>query len=300
MKNKKQIYYKFFEKEILKQVEPLEKERQKTVRKVILSSLICFAIGICLAYLLILIDFENIYRILLFPLVLFLMYAFILKSIINFIIAGKQFQQQLYENVLPMFLPPIANFKAWPKNHNTESIIDSNLFDNFDTQEDVTSFFGFYNNTNITISDTRLTLPVKGVNKPNLFKGTLIQLELEKSINNHVIIFSKNEKRRNKFKQFNPHIDEMNKFVYIFAKNHNNLEFITEEFWRKIKVFGETFTAKGFEFSFKNNTLIIAIRQKRPMLFGFIFKSLLKPKNYDELINRFIAIFDLVDYLNKN
>lgn len=300
MKDKKQIYYKFFEKEILKQVKPLEKERQKTVRKVILSSLICFAIGICLAYLLILIDFENIYRILLFPLVLFLMYAFILKSIINFIIAGKQFQQQLYENVLPMFLPPIANFKAWPKNHNTESIIDSNLFDNFDTQEDVTSFFGFYNNTNITISDTRLTLPVKGVNKPNLFKGTLIQLELEKSINNHVIIFSKNEKRRNKFKQFNPHIDEMNKFVYIFAKNHNNLEFITEEFWRKIKVFGETFTAKGFEFSFKNNTLIIAIRQKRPMLFGFIFKSLLKPKNYDELINRFIAIFDLVDYLNKN
>lgn len=300
MKNKKQIYYKFFEKEILKQVEPLEKERQKTVRKVILSSLICFAIGICLAYLLILIDFENIYRILLFPLVLFLMYAFILKSIINFIIAGKQFQQQLYENVLPMFLPPIANFKAWPKNHNTESIIDSNLFDNFDTQEDVTSFFGFYNNTNITISDTRLTLPVKGVNKPNLFKGTLIQLELEKSINNHVIIFSKNEKRHNKFKQFNPHIDEMNKFVYIFAKNHNNLEFITEEFWRKIKVFGETFTAKGFEFSFKNNTLIIAIRQKRPMLFGFIFKSLLKQKNYDELINRFIAIFDLVDYLNKN
>lgn len=300
MEDKKQIYYKFFEKEILKQVEPLEKERQKTVRKVILSSLICFAIGICLAYLLILIDFENIYRILLFPLVLFLMYAFILKSIINFIIAGKQFQQQLYENVLPMFLPPIANFKAWPKNHNTESIIDSNLFDNFDTQEDVTSFFGFYNNTNITISDTRLTLPVKGVNKPNLFKGTLIQLELEKSINNHVIIFSKNEKRHNKFKQFNPHIDEMNKFVYIFAKNHNNLEFITEEFWRKIKVFGETFTAKGFEFSFKNNTLIIAIRQKRPMLFGFIFKSLLKQKNYDELINRFIAIFDLVDYLNKN
>ena len=76
MKDKKQIYYKFFEKEILKQVEPLEKERQKTVRKVILSSLICFAIGICLAYLLILIDFENIYRILLFPLVLFLMHLF--------------------------------------------------------------------------------------------------------------------------------------------------------------------------------------------------------------------------------
>ena len=36
------------------------------------------------------------------------------------------------------------------------------------------------------------------------------------------------------------------------------------------------------------------------MQFGFIFKSLLKEKNYDELINRFIAIFELVDILTEN
>lgn len=52
--------------------------------------------------------------------------------------------------------------------------------------------------------------------------------------------------------------------------------------------------------SYKNNTILIALRQKRPMQFGFIFKSLLKEKNYDELINRFIAIFELVDILTEN
>lgn len=300
MNNKSYIYRKYFEEKILKQVEPIEKERRKMIRRVVLSSLFCFLCGIILAVILVIIDFDNIYRIFLFPPVLFLMYAFIIKGIINFIVVGKEYQQMLYEKVLPLFLPPVANFKPWPKNGNTEAIIESNLFGNFDTQEDVSSFFGFYNKTNITISDTRLTLPVKGVNKPNLFKGTVIELELEKSIENHVVVFSKNERRYNHFKQINPYIDEMNKFVYVFAKNNRNLDFITEEFWQKIKAFGEIYTAKGFEFSYNCNTIIIAIRQKRPMLFGFLFKSLLKAENYDDLIKRFIAIFDLVDLLNKS
>ena len=67
-----------------------------------------------------------------------------------------------------------------------------------------------------------------------------------------------------------------------------------------IKRFGEIYTAKGFEFSFKNNVILIAIRQKRPMQFGFIFKSLLNAKNYDDLIERFIVIYDLIDVLNKS
>ncbi len=297
MKNKKEIYYEYFEKEILPKVQPIEKERKKIARSVILLSLLCFFIGIILALIIVVTDFDNIYKILLFPIIMFTMYAFVIKSIINFIVAGKEYQKMLYEKVLPLFLKPIANFKNWPENQNTENIIDSQLFGNFDTQEDVKCFFGYYNKTNILISDCRLSLPIKGINKPNLFKGTLIQLELEKSINNHVIIFSKNEKKHNKYKQINPHIDEMNEFVYIFAKN-DNINFINNDFWNSIKKFGEAFTAKGFKLSFKDNTMIIAIKQKRPMLFGFLFHSLLKQKNYDELIDRFVAIFELVDILN--
>lgn len=300
MNYKKDLYYKYFNENILARVQEYEIQRKNIIKKVILSSAVYFLIGICLAICFVFVRFEAVYKFIFVPVILFLMYACIIKSIINFIIAGKDFQAMLYEKVMPLFLVPFANFKKWPKNHNTDVIIDSKLFHNFDTQEDVASFFGFYNHTNIIISDSRIKMPVKGVNKPDLFKGTLIQIELEKSIENHVIMFSKNEKRFNNFKQINPHIDDMNKYLYVFAKNNNNLEFISLKFWNTIKRFGALYTAKGFELSYKDNVVLIAIRQKKPMLFGFLFKSLLKAKNYDDLIERFIVIFDLVDILNED
>ena len=299
MEDKKDIYYKYFDEKILSKIVILESERIHIVKKVVLSSSLYFLAGLFLAFIVMFVNFSPIYKFILIPLILFLMYACILKSIVNFIIAGKDFQALLYEKVLPLFLPPFANFKKWPKNHNTDVIIDSQLFHNFDTQEDVSSFFGFYNGTNIIISDSRLKMPVKGVNKPDMFKGTLIEFELGKSIDNHVIMFSKNEKKFNNFRQINPHIEEMNKYLYIFAKNNKNLEFISEVFWNTVKRFGEVYTAKGFELSYKDNVVLIAIRQKKPMLFGFLFRSLLKAKNYDDLIERFIVIFDLVDILNS-
>ena len=299
MKNKKDEYYRYFNENILDKVCKFEQERISIVKKVVFSSSLYFLSGLFLAFIVIFVKFSPIYKFILVPVILFLMYACILKSIVNFIIAGKDFQNMLYEKVLPLFLPPYANFKKWPKNHNTDVIIESKLFHNFDTQEDVSSFFGVYNGTNIIISDSRLKMPVKGVNKPDLFKGTLIELELEKRIDNHVIMFSKNEKKFNNYKQINPHIEEMNKYLYVFAKNNKNLEFISETFWNIVKRFGEIYTAKGFELSYKDNVVLIALRQKKPMLFGFLFRSLLKAKNYDDLIERFIVIFDLVDILNS-
>ncbi len=300
MNEKKQIYYKYFEDKILPSVQNVEKYRIKLIKKVILSSLLFFIAGAFFAYIFIIIMLNDKFNPLLFPLVLFCMYAFIIKGIINFILAGKAYQEKLLTYVFPLFLTPVANFKPWPKNSNTEAILDSQLFHNFDTQEDEASFFGFYGRTNIIISNTLLTMPVKGVNKPNMFKGILIQLEFDKSINNHVIMFSKNEHKYNNFRQVNPHIDDLNQYLYVFAKNTENITFINEEFWHVIKRFGEIYTAKGFEFSYKNNVILIAIRQKRPMQFGFIFKSLLNAKNYDDLIERFIVIYDLIDVLNKS
>ena len=299
MDDKKELYYKYFEENILHKIQEIEKYRIELIKKLLLSSLLFVIIALFFAYLFILIMLNAKFNPILFPVILFLMYVFFIKSIINFILVGKKYQERLVEDVLPLFLKPVANFKSWPKNSNTEAILDSQLFYNFDTQEDVVSYYGFYNKTGIILSNTKLTLPVRGINKPNLFKGTLIQLELDKSINNHVILFSKNEHKCNYFKQVNPHIPELNQYLYVFAKDTANLSFINEEFWNIIKKFGEIFTAKGFELSYRNNILLIAIRQKRPMQFGFLFRSLLKAKNYDDLIERFIVIYDLIDFLNK-
>lgn len=299
MGSKKELYYKYFEEKILSNIYEIEKYRLKLIKNLIFSSLCFFIIAGFFAYLFIFVMLNDKFNPILFPIILFLMYVFFIKSIINFILVGKKYQDILLEKVFPLFLKPVANFKPWPKNSNTEAILESQLFYNFDTQEDDVSYFGFYNRTNIIFSNTKLTMPVKGINKPNLFKGTIIQLELDKSIKNHVILFSKNEHKCNNFKQVNPHIQELNQYLYVFAKDPQNISFVNEEFWDILKRFGEIYTAKGFELSFKNNTVLIAIRQKRPMQFGFLFKSLLKAKNYDDLIDRFIVIYDLIDVLTK-
>lgn len=298
MGDKKKAYYKYFEESILPAVVPFEKQRKKTAYKLILFSGLFLCIGLMFAALFIYNAVNNVFNPFLLPVLLFLMYVFILKSIVDAIAAGREYQKNLIKEILPLFLPPVANFKPWPKNNDTETVINSLLFSNFDTQEDVASFFGFYKNTNIIISDTRLTLPVKGAVESNLFKGTTIQLELPKSINNHVILISENETVHNKYKRFKSGIIDLDTEMFCFAKNNNGLEFVNNQLWDIIKRFAEVYTAKGFGFSYKDNVVFIAIRQKNPMQFGFLFKSLLKVKNYDELIERFIVIFDLVDILS--
>lgn len=291
--DKREQYYKYFNENILPILYPMEQYRLKTARKVILTSLLMFLAGIFFAFVFVCMSMKSSFVLLSLPIFLFLMYFFFIKSIINVMWTGKQYQKWLVEKILPYFFEPVANFKFWPKNSNTAAIIDSQLFGNFDTQEDASSIFGIYNNTNILISNTELKIPVNH----NVFKGTVIQLELPKSINNHVIFISKNEHKFNKYRQVNPHIPNLNKYLYVFAKNPEDTHFINEEFWQIAERFGKLYTAKGFGVSINNDVVLITLRQKYPWQFGFLFKSLLNAKNYDELIERFIVIYDFIDFL---
>lgn len=291
----REIYYKYFEEKIKPLIYPHERERLKTVRKVIVSSILMCILGIIFAYLFIILSAKNSFTILILPVTLFLMYVFFIKSIINVIVKGREFQNSLIQNILPYFLEPVANFKFWPKNRDIETFLNSQIFPDFEAREDELSLFGIYKDANITICNTKLTIP------PNktMFRGITIQLELNKSIDNHIILISKNEYKFNRYKQLNPQIDELNKYLYTFAK-YDNTEIITKDFWKCIKNIGEAYTAKSFSLSFENKTVLIAMEQKRPFKFGFLFKTLLKPQNYDELIDMFVSVFRLIDTITKD
>ena len=286
----KEIYYKYFYEQILPNIYPLEIQRKDILKRVFLYSLLMFVCGILSAYVFILLAIKNNITILLLPVILFLMYVFFLKGITYAIVKGKEYQNLLMQKVLPYFLKPIANFTFWPKNHDIATFLDSKLFRDFENREDYLSLFGIYKNANITINDTELTIPV---NK-SVFKGIAIQLELDKSINNHIIMISKNEKKNNPYKQIKSDIDELNQYMYVFAQNENT-QLITDKFWQAVKRIGETYGAKGFLLSIKNDTVLICLRRKRPLKFGFLLKSLIKPQNFDDLINMFLVLFDFID-----
>ena len=293
--DKFEIYQKYFRERILPILYPMEQYRLKTVRKVVLTSLLMFLAGLFFAGVFFYIANKNSLMLLLLPVFLFLMYFFFIKSIINVMWTGKQYQKWLVEKILPHFFEPVANFKFWTESPDTATILDSKLFGNFDTHENNASIFGIYNNTNIIVSNTELKIPVNKI----VFKGTTIQLELPKSINNHVIFISKNLHKFNRYKQINPHLNELNKYLYVFAKDPEKADFINDELWQILERLGKLYTAKGFGLSIYNDVALIALKQKYPWQFGFLFKSLLKTKNYDELINRFVVIYDFIDFLGN-
>lgn len=286
-----QIYYKYFNEKILPIIGKMEKERISTAGKVVICSIFFVVIGFVLAGLFIYSIFNKLIPPLLLPIILFATYCFILKGITSVIIAGKEYRNKLVKDVLPLFLEPVANFKNWPINYDTETIIDAGIFQNFESREDVASYFGIHKGVNITFSNTSLTAPVNRT----IFKGTLIQIELPFNIQNHVIILSKNEGVHTRYRQINLHNRDMNEYAYVFARNTNDLEYISDRFWKSVKRIGTVYTANGLAISFRGNTILVALRQKKPMQFGFLFRTLLKPENYDDLIAMFTAIFELID-----
>lgn len=294
----KQQYYKCLE-DNYKQISVLEKERKKLFFKVLMLSFFYFCTGLIAAYLFIFIIINDIFNPFLFPVCLFFMYFCFLKCIINFIYENRKFQSRLSKELVPILLKPVANFKNWPVNSNISDLIDSDLFPNFDTREDEFCVFGIYNNTNIIISDTCLKLPVRGLDKPDLFKGKIIQLELNNSFDNHIVFMSKNLKRCVNFKNFKTDVDELNDYLYAYAKTQNNINFVDFAFWEVLKEISKLYLAKSFSLSIKNNIVVIALSQRKFLPCGSLYSSLLNLKNYDDLIDRFIVIFNLIDLFNK-
>lgn len=294
MQDFKEIYYNYFNQKILPDINSFEILRKKIIFISVLKSVLYFFAGFGMCLLFIFIPANKLFINVFAVFILFLMYFFFLNGIIVIIAAMRNYKTFLAENIFPRFLKPVANFKKWPKNHDIQTVIDSSLFRSFELREDIASYFGIYKNVNITVSHTKLLIPVDTV----LFKGILIQMELPFYVDNHIIMLSKNELVFNKYKQVNLHIKDLNNFMYVFARN-KNLSVINENFWNVIKKSGEIFSAKGYLLSLKGNVLTIGIRQKKFLQFGSLYRSLLKPENFDDLISHFTVIYELIDVLVK-
>ncbi len=295
----KNQYYQYLQ-ESFDVIKIFEKYRKKLLLKVVFISLLFFSFALVLVYILSVMIIKSMYNPILFPVLLFMLYACLLKSITTVILTDRQYQIKYNEEIMPLILYPVANFKDWPKNKNTEAVIDSKLFKNFDTQEDSSCVFGYYKTSSITISDTRLTLPVKASGKPDIFKGTIIQIDIEKFIKNHIIFLSKNLSKNFKYPMFKINVEGIEEYLSAYAKNNSDMEFIAEKFFDLLKKIAKAYDAKSFAFSYKNNTVLIAMKQRKAKPFGYLFKSLVKLKNYDEFIEKLIVIYEIADYMNNN
>ena len=112
-------------------------------------------------------------------------------------------------------------------------------------------------------------------------------------------MLSKNVYRNPRYKCYKTNISDMDDYLYTFVKENSGITFLNTNFWQIVKNTARAYSAKSFGFSYKNNTMLIAMNQRKAMPFGYLFKSLLKMKNYDEFIEKFIVIYELVDFINE-
>lgn len=295
-----EIYSDYFKDKILPYIKPYEKKRRKNIFRVILFSCLFLILGIAAAYGFFYLFLHSLYNSVIWTVVLFLIYGLFFRSIIYHVEVSKEFEDELSENLLKPFLKPMANFMPWPHNHNKESIIDSEIFPNFVIQDDAKSFFGFYNKTNIMITDTSLS-SVTAFDKRDLFKGAVIQLELEKSINNHIIIQPVGMRKPLGFKLMNLQNNAYANFAEVYSKNQDaDITFVDEEFLRLLEYVAMAYSAYTLRMSIKDNIVVISIPSKKKVFYiAGMFKSLIDIRTYDEIINKFISVFNIVDKLNK-
>ena len=295
--NKNYIKYKdFFYNSIIPVIGEFEKKRIKCLFKIIFFSLIFILLGAGTAYFFFYLFLHSIYNPILWTVLLLIIYALLFRGLFYYVEIAREFENEYTQFILNYFFKPVANFKPWPRNHNKESIIDSDIFPNFVIQEDAESYFGYYNRTNVMITDTSLAT-VTPMNKHDLFRGTIVQLELEKNISNHVIIQPKSMPNPRGYAK----IAGYENIFEIFSSDKNDsVDFIDDEFLMIVKKLVAAYHAYSFRMSLKNNIILIALPSNEK-LFGLkcMFKSLKNIKTYDELIEKFIAVFNIVDKLNS-
>ena len=120
MGSKKELYYKYFEEKILSNIYEIEKYRLKLIKNLIFSSLCFFIIAGFFAYLFIFVMLNDKFNPILFPIILFLMYVFFIKSIINFILVGKKYQDILSKQMPCLQAPRIKPSFPLPRARNSE------------------------------------------------------------------------------------------------------------------------------------------------------------------------------------
>lgn len=301
MKNlSEELFFKYqqeFNNSIISAIEPFEKKRIKAILRMLFFSFLFVGIGASLIVFFFYLFLHSIFNTFLWTLILFVIYAFLFRGIFYHVEVVRDFESEFSKFILKYFLKPIANFKPWPLNYNKESIISSNIFPNFVIQDDLESYFGFYHKTNVMITDTSLGT-VTPMDKQDLFKGIILQLEFERKLAEHIIIKPSNSAKPIGYVKLNTKYDN---YFSVFSKEKAaNIDFIDDEFLVIIKDIIFVFEAFSISMSINQNIMVIGIPTKnKPFQIKCMFKSLKDIKTYNGLINKFIAVFNLVDKLNN-
>ena len=281
----------------LKNYEPV---RKKYLRTVILWDIFLLVIYI---YFFIVSLLEKANILLLFAITVL---TFIVPLVAIYAYEKKSFEKEIKENIMKNICKCFKGFHWYPKYPLSHKLfVEAGLIKDFDFVSEDDVFIGKYNDVNIAIVEAYYDKG-SGRGRHSVFNGIIIKLDMNKNFKSHTILAPTSFLKKSPLVTLSR--TELEDVVFekeydVFTDDPVEARYILNpKFIEKIKNIKNTFKRKNLRCVFYKKSLFIAM----PSITGDLFSigSLIKPTNdskqFATLLNQFIAIIELVEYLELN
>ncbi len=281
----------------LKNYEPI---RKKHLRNAILWNIFFLVIYV---YFIVVSLLENANILLLASITIIIL---IVTSIAIYACEKKYFEQKLKDDIMPHICRCFKNFHWYPKYPNNHKLFaQSGLLKDFDFVSEDDVFIGKYKNVNISVIEGYYDAG-SGRNRHFVFNGLILKLDMNKDFKSHTILAPTSFLKKSSIPELKR--TELEDIVFekeydVFTDDPVEARYILNPtFIEKIKNIKNIFKRKKLRCVFYKNNLLIAMPSMTGDLFsiGSLIRPAEDPKQFEELLNQFVSILELTEYLKLN
>lgn len=220
------------------------------------------------------------------------------------------------QKVKPQIMPDFANFFGsfmyeYEGKINDMILRRSELFGNYNRSLGDDCFLGIYDGVRISIAEEKLLQCKKDFRNfdvsKKVFEGVCILFEMNKNFKGRTVVL-KDKKIFNVFNRIaglqNVKLEDLQFEKYFEVYSDDQIEaryLLTTGFMERMLKLRDLYNGKSIQFSFDNNTLLLAIPTRQNMFeANSFFKSNVNKKKIDVVFDQFYTIFSIVKILKLN
>ncbi len=215
------------------------------------------------------------------------------------------YKKKVKSSVIDDFIGFFGSFKHCDDKRIEDKIInDSLLFGRYNTHKGDDYFQGVYKNTPMVIAEEELRQK-SSKNSVTVFKGIMILIKLPKPVIGQTVV-RKDAGMFNFLNRFKGSLQNIKLEDVVFEKEFevygdNQIEarfLLTTAFMERILRVKKLFHGKSVEFSFADNSLLIAIRTGKDMFEpSSLFRVTTDKRPVNQVLEQFLAVFAIADIL---
>lgn len=298
----KSNFYKVFHEQVLPALSPLEDERLRKRKLVIIISAIITIIALAIGIIIFLCSYSSGEFDLGFiggALVVFF-------GALSFVYSWqkKSFEKHIKEKIMPILLPAFGNFRWTDFGFVSEyELKESQVIPYFEKIKVDDNFAGSYKNVPIKISEMHLTYEARDSkgrrHERTAFKGIVIVLEIPKRFSGHTIVKEKVLINSGPYKEVKLEDPEFSKKFHVRSSDQIEARILlTPSFMERYKNIQHAFSAKTINCSFLGQRLLLAIPVYKDLFaLGDLTKPVTDTKQYEIFLEELISIFEIIEEL---